>query len=149
ASRVSTRFVLDLTQWSDGKSWRNVSGRATTTVAGDCASILAGDPIEAAGQLALLPPPLNPGEFDYRAFARVEGIRLRFTVGDPQSIWRTGASRGSIFAGALGRIRSWSRARLMERIEPSVAPLAAALILGQREGIEPDVTMRSLEPARP
>jgi competence protein ComEC len=137
--RVSTRFVLDLTEFSDGKTWRKGSGRATTIVTGDRSEILPGQPVEAAGQLALLAPPLNPGEFDYRAFARVEGIRLRLTVGDPQSFWRRTSGRSSSFAGVLGRIRSWSRARLFERIEPSVAPLASALILGQREGIEPDV----------
>jgi competence protein ComEC len=138
-SRVSTRFVLDLTEYSDGKSWRKASGRASTIVTGDRSEILSGESVEAAGKIALLAPPLNPGEFDYRAFERVEGIRLRFTVGDPQSFWRRTGKSGSPLAGLLGRIRSWARARLFERIEPSVAPLAAALILGQREGIEPDV----------
>jgi competence protein ComEC len=139
SSRASTRFVIDLTEYSDGRSWRKASGRASTIVTGDRSEILAGQSVEAAGQLALLAPPLNPGEFDYRAFERVEGIRLRFTVSDQRSFWhRTGVS-GSPLAGMLGRIRSWSRARLFERIEPSVAPLASALILGQREGIEPEV----------
>ncbi len=69
ASRVSTRFVLDLTEISDGKEWRRASGRATTIVTGDRSDILAGQPVEAAGEIALVAPPTNPGEFDYRAFS--------------------------------------------------------------------------------
>ena len=138
-TRVSTRFVVDLTEISDGKEWQRASGRATTIVTGDRSEILAGQSVEAAGQIALIAPPMNPGEFDYRAFQRVEGIRLRFTVGDPQSFWRRPGDAESWLRGSLGRIRSWSRARLFARLDPSVAPLASALLLGQREGIEPEV----------
>ena len=138
-TRVSTRFLLDLTEISDGKEWRKVSGRATTIVTGDRSEIVSGQSIEAAGLLALIAPPMNPGEFDYRAFQRVEGVRLRFTVGDPQSFWRRSTESDSWPRGLLGRIRAWTRARLFERLDPSVAPLASALLLGQREGIEPEV----------
>ena len=103
APRVSTRFVLDLTELSDGESWRKVSGRASTTVAGDQRDILPGQSVEAAGQLALLAAPLNPGEFDYRAFARVEGIRLRFSVGEPQSFGRRPGGPDPWLRGVLGR----------------------------------------------
>ncbi len=137
--RVSTRFVLDLTEFSDGRQWHRASGRATTIVTGDRSEILSGQSIEAAGQIGLIAPPMNPGEFDYRAFQRVEGIRLRFTIDDPQSFWRRRAETDFWPRELLGRIRSWTRARLFARLDPSVAPLAAALLLGQREGIEPEV----------
>jgi competence protein ComEC len=131
--------VLDLTEMSDGREWHKASGRATTIITGDRSEILAGQSVEAAGQIALVAPPMNPGEFDYRAFQRVEGIRLRFTIGDPQSFWRRPADSDSWLRGMLGRIRSWTRARLFASLDPSVAPLASALLLGQREGIEPEV----------
>ena len=38
-TRVSTRFVLDLTEISDGQEWHRVSGRATTIVTGDRSEI--------------------------------------------------------------------------------------------------------------
>ena len=38
-----------------------------------------------------------------------------------------------------GVVRAWSRARLVEGLDPGIAPLAAALLLGQREGVDPDV----------
>jgi competence protein ComEC len=39
----------------------------------------------------------------------------------------------------FGRIQRGSRARVFDEFDPAVAPLAAALLLGQREGIEPEV----------
>ena len=139
ATSVSTRFVVDLTEIGDGTDWRRASGRATAIVAGDRSEIVSGQSIEAAGQIALIAGPMNPGEFDYRAFQRVEGIRLRLTIGDPRSIWRRPGASGSWLRGWLGRVRSWTRARLFAGLDPSVAPLASALLLGQREGIEPEV----------
>ena len=38
-----------------------------------------------------------------------------------------------------GASRSWSHARLVERLDPAIAPLAAALLLGRREEVEPEV----------
>ncbi len=95
--------------------------------------------MEAAGQISLLAAPLNPGEFDYRQFQRAQGIRLRLAVDDPESFWLDPNGNSSAIRRVLGRIQSWSRARLVERLDPSIAPLAAALLLGQREGIEPEV----------
>ncbi len=36
-------------------------------------------------------------------------------------------------------MRRWSRDRLVGGLDPKVAPLAAALLLGRREGVDPDV----------
>jgi competence protein ComEC len=139
ALRVTTRFVLDLRAISDGKSWRPASGRAIVLVTGDRSEIRAGQAVEAAGQIARFAGPSNPGEFDYRAFQRAQGVRLRLTVDDAESFWPHPEGRASVIGGLLGSIQAWSRARLVERLDPSVAPLAAALLLGQREGIEPEV----------
>ena len=138
-AKVTSRFVLDLTEISDGNRWHKASGRAIVIVTGDRAEIQAGQRVEAAGHLAGLAPPLNPGEFDYRAFLRAQGIRLRITVDDPESFWRDDRGTDSPFSGLLGRIQRWSRAQLLDRFDPAIAPLAAALLLGQREGIEPEV----------
>jgi competence protein ComEC len=138
-TQVTTRFVLDLTEISDGRQWRPVSGRAVTIVVGDRREIEAGQAVEGAGQIALVPGPLNPGEFDYRAFLRAQGIRLRLTIDDSASLWRQRVEPGVSLAGLLATIRRSSRRRLVERLDSSIAPLAAALLLGQREGIDPEV----------
>jgi len=138
-ANVTSRFVLDLTEISDGKHWQTASGRAMVIVTGDRREIQAGQRVEVAGHLAALAPPLNPGEFDYRAFLRAQGIRLRLTVDDPESFWRDQRGTDPPLTGLLGRIQRSSRARVLDRFDPAIAPLAAALLLGQREGIEPEV----------
>jgi competence protein ComEC len=138
-TQVTTRFVLDLTETSDGTHWRPVSGRAVMIVAGDRRELEAGQAVEGAGQIAQVGGPLNPGEFDYRSYLRAQGIRLRFTIEDSASLWRPQDAHEAWLGGLLGRVRGWSRSRLVERLDPSIAPLAAALLLGQREGIEPEV----------
>ena len=75
--QVTTRFVLDLAAVSDRGRWRRVSGRAMVTVTGDKSDIRAGHAVEAAGQIARIARPFNPGEFDYATYLRALGIRLR------------------------------------------------------------------------
>ena len=137
--RSRTRFVVDLTAISDGRHWRTVSGRAMVIVLGDRSEIRAGEAIEAAGQLARVAGPLNPGEFDYREFLRGQGIDLRLTVNEPEGLRCDPEGRSGVFSRTLGRLRSWSRSHLVDRLDPAIEPLAAAFLLGQREGVEPEV----------
>src|SRR5262249_48336947 len=126
-------------QICDGERWRRASGRALVTIAGDRSDLEAGRAVEVAGGLAAIPGPLNPGEFDYRAFLRADGIRLRLSVDGPESIWYDASSRTSTSLLLLGRIRAWSYSRLVSGLDPDTAPLAAALLLGRREGVDPEV----------
>ncbi len=87
AERMVTRLVLDVTAVSDGTNWHEASGRAIVVITGDRTAISAGTAVEAAGQLAQVAGPLNPGEFDYRAYLRGQGIRLRLSVEEPAAIW--------------------------------------------------------------
>ena len=135
-----TRFVVNLTAMNDGHDWRPVSGRAIAIVSGDRSDVLGGEGIEVIGQLARIAGPLNPGEFDYRRFLRGQGIDLRLTVDDPEA--PASRSRGS---GLLIRCDGWggsapgARERLVGGMDPRVEPLAAALLLGRREGVDPEV----------
>ena len=69
----STRAVLDLTGFNDGGRWHRASGRVSLRVAGDRTDLAAGRAVEAAGSLARIAGPLNPGEFDVRDTYRREG----------------------------------------------------------------------------
>jgi competence protein ComEC len=139
AERMVTRLVLDITAFSDGTTWHQASGRALVVITGDRTSILAGTGVEAAGQIAQVAGPLNPGEFDYRAYLRGQGIRLRLSVEEPGAIWPDPTQRVPVLSRALGQLREWSRSRLVEHLDKETAPLAAALLLGQRDEIDPEV----------
>ena len=137
--KVTTRFVLDIISLSDGERWHSASGRALLVVAGDRSEIRAGQAIEAAGQIGTIAGPLNPGEFDYRAFLQAQGIRLRMTIDNAESFWLDPRGTDWPFTLWLDSQRYWSRTWLFNWLDPETAPLAAALVLGWREEIDPEI----------
>ena len=138
-SSATTRAVMAVTGICDGRVWRPAQGRAQLIVVGDRSDILAGHGIEAVGTMSAIAGPLNPGEFDYRNHLRAQGIRLRVAVDGPDGVWADPAAGTWIWTNWLGRVQAWSYARLVAGLNPNVAPLAAALLLGRREGVDPDV----------
>jgi competence protein ComEC len=137
-ARVVTRMIMEVTEVTDGSRWRTASGRVIVIVAGDRSDILAGQPVEAAGQLARVAGPLNPGEFDYRSFLRAQGIQLRLSVDEPTGIGLDPGSPELPLVRWLGDLRALCRSRLNKGLGPETAPLASALILGRREEVDPD-----------
>ncbi len=136
----STKAVMEVSGWNDGTSWHEASGRVQVVVPGDRTDLVAGDAVEAAGSLDRFAGPLNPGEFDYREYMRGQGIRLRLTLHDTQGIWRVEGNSPWTWTRWLGMLRAWSHRRLTRGLDAQTAPLAAALLLGRREGVDPDVT---------
>jgi competence protein ComEC len=136
-----TRAVLQLSAVRDAERWRPASGRAQLTIVGARPDLVEGEAVEAAGSLARVAGPLNPGEFDAREHLRAEGIRLRLDVDQPEAVWpdRPAAARSWSPTRLRGAVRAWSRDRLVAGLDPRIAPLAAALLLGQRAGVDPDV----------
>jgi competence protein ComEC len=137
--RIVTRMVLAVEQICDGNQWRRASGQAVLMVAGDHGQFLEGTTVEAAGSLARVAGPLNPGEFDYRAFLQAQGIRLRLVVDDPSGLIPLRHGDGSAWNRWIGRLRAGGRARLDRHLGSRTSPLAAALILGMRDEIDPEV----------
>jgi competence protein ComEC len=135
----TTRSVLEVTGIHDDRGWREASGRAQLSVVGDRTDLKAGEPIQAAGVLAAIAGPSNPGELDRRLFYRAEGIRLRMAVGASEGVWADPRGTIRFVLRALGVARAWSYGRLVAELPPDVAPLAAALLLGRRAGVDPEV----------
>ena len=136
-----TRAVLEVTSVRDGSCWRAASGRALLVIVGARADLIAGEAVEAAGSLERVAGPLNPGEFDARDYLRAQGIHLHLAVDDRDAVWRDRSAPpwSWPWTRRRGVLRAWSRARLVEGLDYRVAPLAAALLLGQREGVDPEM----------
>jgi len=137
--RGLTRSALALTGWNDGRGWRGASGRVLVSVAGDRSDLEVGRAVEVAGALAAVDGPLNPGEFDLRPILRGRGIRLKLAVDEPSGVRDDPAGPGWPWHRRLGAIRAWSLERLASGLDPAVTPLAAALLLGRREAVDPEV----------
>ena len=135
----TTRTVLAVTAVRDRLRWRPATGRVLVRIVGDRADLKAGVAVWAAGRLEAVAGPLNPGEFDYRDYLRAQGVRLALAVGEPAGIHPDPDGPSWPWARLLGSARAWSHARLIGGLEPRVAPLAAALLLGRREGVNPDI----------
>jgi len=137
--RVVTRLVVEITSISNGSLWQGASGRALVIVAGERNDLAPGQPVEMAGQLSLVTGPLNPGQFDHRAYLRAQGVRLRIVVDNAAGIALDPNGSEWPWTRRLGILRAKCRARLVDRLDPRTAPLASALILGQREDIDPEI----------
>jgi competence protein ComEC len=137
--RGSTRTVLALTGINDGQGWRPASGRVQTWIAGDRSDLEAGRAVEAAGVTSEIEGPLNPGEVDFRPILRAQGIRLRLAIDEPSGVWPDPHGEDWPWTRRLGMIRVWSAKRLASGLDPSVVPLASALLLGRREAVDPEV----------
>lgn len=133
-----TRTVLDATHASDGNRWQPASGRVRLIIAGRRTDLRMGDPITVAGTLEAIPGPRNPGEFDLRAKLRADGIRLRLRAGDPRALERWNDGPWWPLTRALGAARLASSRRLSRFIPSHAEPLAAALLLGRREAVDPE-----------
>lgn len=134
-----TRAIVSVHGISDGRTWHTASGRILVYVNGDRTDLGAGEAVLAAGSLGKVAPTLNPGEFDRREYLRAQGIRLQLSVGEPSGVWLDPDGMGDPFLKRLGRLRAWCHATLVRGLDAEIAPLAAALLLGRREGVDPDV----------
>ncbi len=142
-----TRGVIELAAVADRGTWRRTHGRTLLTIEGARGDLVPGQEVEVAGSLARLAGPLNPGEFDARSYYQAQGVRLQLFVEQPGEVrivpetGTAGAYSSWSWYGIklLGRVRAWSRDRLLTGLDATTAPLAAALLLGQREGVDPEI----------
>ncbi|CAN5880655.1 hypothetical protein BH23PLA1_BH23PLA1_00310 [soil metagenome] len=135
-----TSTELAITGINEGDHWRPASGKALLTISGDRTDLLAGEPVQAAGTLSALSGPRNPGELDGRAALRARGIRLRLSVGDSSGIWPDPEGGAWPWSSWRGACRDWSHRRLIANLDPEVAPLASALLLGRRKEVDPEIS---------
>ena len=64
------RAALEVLAIRDGTAWRAASGRAALAVEQPLVGLEAGAFVRVLGQMRLIEPPANPGQFDFRAHRR-------------------------------------------------------------------------------
>ena len=134
------RFEVELRAIRDGDQWRTASGRAAMVVEGLVPDLAAGDRFRVFAHL--LPPEhaMNPGEADRAARDRGRRITGRLRVNHPEAISMvsTGFAYGP--ARLLESLRLRGLRVFADYLRPQQASLAAAVLLGLREQLDPEET---------
>lgn len=132
-----SELLVWVTGIRSGQRMVQASGWANLQVGGLLDHVRAGDRLRVMAQASRSAPPLNPGEFDFAAHQRAQRVHCRLFAEFPQAVQRL--SRGSRLSPRrwLADIRSGGLAVLRRYIAPERATLAAAILLGAREQLDP------------
>ena len=81
----------------------------------------------------------NPGGFDYRSYMQTRGLSFMAIVSDGRYVVPMGEGDLGIVGKVLEKIRRPLRNLLSERLSYGTSPIYAALILGERQGLTPEL----------
>jgi competence protein ComEC len=127
----SASIVLRVTALSHRGEWARVSGRVRLFVSGKVPELHIGDEVEAVGRLVRIDGPGNPGEFDYAAYSRDQGVRATLIVRQPPAaVTRLARGWPTSWRGWLSVIRGWGQRVLVRTVLGPISGVAAALLLG-------------------
>jgi competence protein ComEC len=140
-----SRMLVNLVGIRNGRNWRPMSGVCQLSVVGHTLWIRKGDRLRIFGQLARVSPPLNPGEFDFAAHARAERRLTRIRSSAPESVTRISASVHWSPGYLIDLLQVRAKQLVRALVGPRRAGLAAAILLGAREGLPFEETEPYLE----
>ncbi|QDV27136.1 ComEC/Rec2 family competence protein [Aureliella helgolandensis] len=131
------------TQWDvrvekvrDGRYWQTATASCTLSVLGRVQHLFPGDVLEVFAEVRAIQPPTNPGTFDFAEHARQRGVFVGLTSKSVGQISRVGTRQNYPLsrcrAHAVAAVDGW----LHRWVTCGQAPLAAALIFGQREQVD-------------
>jgi competence protein ComEC len=134
-----TTLEVCLVAIRDGRQWRACTGRSLVAVANDWEGIEPGDRLRVFGAMSAPSVPQNPGEFDFAAHARGDRMLGRIRSEYVQCV--TPVTFGSPLNPRrwLEATRSLFRQRLQATMPERLMPLARAMLLGEREGMDEEL----------
>ncbi|MGA2257435.1 MAG: ComEC/Rec2 family competence protein, partial [Thermoguttaceae bacterium] len=133
-------FEVELRAIRDGDQWHTASGRAAMIVEGLVPDLAAGDRFHAFAHL--LPPEhaLNPGEVDRALRDRGRRITSHLRVNYPEAISMVSAGFAYSPWRLLESLRLRGQQVFSHYLRPQQANLAAAVLLGLRDQLDPEET---------
>jgi competence protein ComEC len=132
-----TRLAIRLLGIRDGGQWLSASGGAQLTMIGKPTNIHAGDRRRIFGHLSAPSPASNPGETDYSELARGRRQMAAVYVNHPEGVEILQPASGWSVRQFVEGIRSRGDRLLWENLSHERAGLAAAVLLGAREELDP------------
>ncbi len=142
--RPSSECVLAVLAARRGAAWRPASGRAALIVDGEPPDLTAGCRVRVFGRGMRPPPPLNPGEFDFRE--RAQSLRCLSIVRAHSAECVRVLSRPAAWSPVawIDQLRDGGVEVLRRHLSAERAPLAAALLLGSRESLPREESLEFL-----
>lgn len=135
----ASEFTIRVDAVRDGAAWRRAVGGALVVL--DLPPVLEpGDRVRVWGQASRPAASGNPGEFDRRARAREDRRLSVIRASGPGTVEPIGEAAGFALARTLDRLSRSGVAALERHVSPRRAALAAALVLGARDGMPRDST---------
>jgi competence protein ComEC len=132
-----TRLAIRLVGIRDGSHWLSASGGAQLSMIGKPTNIHAGDRLRILGHLSAPWPASNPGEIDYAELARGRGQLAAVYVNHPEGIEILRPASGWSLGEFVESVRSRGDKLLWDNLSHERAGLAAAVLLGAREELDP------------
>lgn len=131
-----TQWTVDWYEIRNGTRWDGIRCRSKLMAPGRIYGLLPGDIVEVFGSLRSIPAATNPGAVDY---AELAGRQDRYVSVKTESVNQIHKISSSSWFW-YSRLRGWAVQKadkiLHENIVCGQAPLAAALVFGQREQVD-------------
>ncbi len=144
APRYQSVVELEVQCVRGAERWEPASGRVRATVEGDISERLVGDCVTVYGHWQRIDGPTNPGAVDMRAIYAPRGIAVQLRVDSPSQFVLESPE-----AWGLRRALSWigvaGERALYAGVGEEAGPLAAALVLGRRQAVDPETRDRLVE----
>ncbi|MCD5406111.1 MAG: DNA internalization-related competence protein ComEC/Rec2 [Desulfotomaculum sp.] len=99
-----------------------------------------GDLITASGRLKIVPPPGNPGQFDYRCWLERRGIHVVMSVWDHAAVEKVGRAYHGGFKGLALAAKQHLQVILQKTLPPEQAALMQGMLFGNRGMISEQVS---------
>ena len=132
-----TRFAIRLLGIRDGDRWLPTAGGAQLSMIGRPPNVRAGDRLRILGHLSAPGPASNPGEVDYSELARGRDQMATVYVNHPEGISVVEPASGWSLTQFVESVRSRGDHALWSHLSHERAGLAAAVLLGAREELDP------------
>ncbi|MEX2287532.1 MAG: DNA internalization-related competence protein ComEC/Rec2 [Planctomycetaceae bacterium] len=134
-----TQFQLRCASIESDGHMRPVSGLAQLQLNGALPGFDVGDTVDVRGRLSRPSPPANPGQFDYADFLRRQGMRCLVRLDYPDAVVQLDHASAWQPARCAARLREVCTNRIYEHLSPKSAPVAAALLLGDRTQVDDEI----------
>lgn len=131
-----SQLTVALDQRRVGENFEAIEGSILVYVDGDLSARRPGDRLEIYGWLSAFNGPTNPGEPDLRPAYRRRGLHGRIETKNAGAVTVLETSNNPL-SSAVASIATRGRESLLRHTDEQTGALAVALVIGQREFVDP------------